>query len=220
MLYGDAPCNGIKGYNRNATTKELHGQNERWHLLIHLSEPFSTRSSDRAQIWHACADRDETGSHQKKLTHPTPGGLGVIYFVAMMFVGCLFVCGCKSGAGFQKDHREKIQLVRACGEERWRTHAEESVEGGYTREEEEGTTENKMEIRMSTRFEKYWTERRTGRCGEERSSVIPASLYDGKSQRKSNCTISCYCVQAVRTESRYKRQFGSNSLLFTTFKTF
>ncbi len=26
---------------------------------------FSTRPSDRAQIWHACVDRDETGSHQK-----------------------------------------------------------------------------------------------------------------------------------------------------------
>ena len=26
---------------------------------------FLTRPSDRAQIWHACADRDETGSHQK-----------------------------------------------------------------------------------------------------------------------------------------------------------
>ena len=27
--------------------------------------------------------------------------------------------------------------------------------------------------------------RRTGRCGEGRSSVIPATLHDGKSQRKS-----------------------------------
>ena len=35
---------------------------------------FSTRPSDRAQIWHACVDRDETGSHQKKLTNPTPEG--------------------------------------------------------------------------------------------------------------------------------------------------
>ena len=26
--------------------------------------------------------------------------------------------------------------------------------------------------------------RQTGRCGEERSSVIPATLHDGKSQRK------------------------------------
>ena len=33
---------------------------------------FSTRPSDRAQIWHACADRY---SHLKLfLTHPTPGG--------------------------------------------------------------------------------------------------------------------------------------------------
>ena len=57
-----------------------------------------------------------------------------------------------------KDHREKIELVRACDEERWRTHTEESVEGGYTREKEERTTENKMERRVSTRFEKYCTE--------------------------------------------------------------
>ena len=58
------------------------------------------------------------------------------------------------------------------------------------REKEERTTENNMERRVSTGFEKYWTEsgrarRRTGRCGEERSSVIPATLHDGKSQRKS-----------------------------------
>ena len=42
-----------------------------------------------------------------------------------------------------KDHREKIELVRACDEERWRTHTEESVEGGYTREKEKRTTETK-----------------------------------------------------------------------------
>ena len=64
----------------------------------------------------------------------------------------------KSGAGFQKDPREKIELVRACDEERWRTHTEESVEGGHTREKLERTTENNMERRVSTRFEKYWTE--------------------------------------------------------------
>ena len=60
----------------------------------------------------------------------------------------------------QQDHREKIELVRACDEERWRTRRPtvESVEGGYTREKEERTTENKMERRLSTRFEKYWTE--------------------------------------------------------------
>ena len=40
------------------------------------------------------------------------------------------------------------------GHERWRTHTEESVEAGYTREKEERTTENKMEGRVSTRFEK------------------------------------------------------------------
>ena len=56
------------------------------------------------------------------------------------------------------NHREKIELVRACEEERWRTHTEESVEGGYIREKAERTTENKMERRVSTKFEKYWTE--------------------------------------------------------------
>ena len=34
-----------------------------------------------------------------------------------------------------------------------------------------------------------------------------------------DCTTAQFQVQAVRTESRYKRQFGSNSLLFTPFKT-
>ena len=48
--------------------------------------------------------------------------------------------------------------TRACDEERWRTHTEESVEGRYTREKEERTAENKMERRMPTRFSKYWTE--------------------------------------------------------------
>ena len=45
-------------------------------ILIHESEPFSTRPSDRDQIWHACADRDDTGSHLKKLPTPPQGGLG------------------------------------------------------------------------------------------------------------------------------------------------
>ena len=74
----------------------------------------------------------------------------------------------------------------------------ESVEGRYTREKEERTTENKMERRVSTRFEKYWTESGrgdgTGRCGEERSSVIPATLHDGKSQRKSRYSRAHYAV--------------------------
>ena len=74
----------------------------------------------------------------------------------------------------KKDHREKIDLVRTCDEARWRTHTEESDEGRYTREKEERTTENKMERRMPTIFAKFW-----------RSSVIPATLHDGKSQRES-----------------------------------
>ena len=58
----------------------------------------------------------------------------------------------KSGAGFKKDHREKIEPVRACDEERWRTHTEESVEGGYTTKKEERTTKNKIERRVPTRL--------------------------------------------------------------------
>ena len=57
------------------------------YLLINLSEPFSTRPSDRAQIWHACADRDETGSHQKKLTNPTPEGFRGLFIDVGLFVG-------------------------------------------------------------------------------------------------------------------------------------
>ena len=49
-----------------------------------------------------------------------------------------------SEAGFRSDYREKFELIRACDDERWQTHTEESVEGGYTREKEERTTENKM----------------------------------------------------------------------------
>ena len=33
---------------------------------------FSTRPSDRNQIWHTYSDRYGTGSHLKKLTNPTP----------------------------------------------------------------------------------------------------------------------------------------------------
>ena len=50
---------------------------------------------------------------------------------------------------------ETVELVRACDEERWRTDTEESVEDGFTRKR---MTENKMERRVSTRLEKYWTE--------------------------------------------------------------
>ena len=56
----------------------------------------------------------------------------------------------KRGADFQKDHREKIELVRACDEERRRTHTGENVENGYTREK----VENKMERRVPARCEK------------------------------------------------------------------
>ena len=60
---------------------------------------FPTRTSDRAQIWHACADRDETGSHQKnKLTHPTPGrfrGLSIDVCGCVCDDVCLFGGGCQ-----------------------------------------------------------------------------------------------------------------------------
>ena len=105
----------------------------------------------------------------------------------------------KSGACFQKDHREKIELVRACDEERWRTHTEEIVEGGYTREKEERTAENKMEIRVSTRFEKYWTEsgRGDGQGDVEKKyhQSYRRPTYDGRNQRKTTTTyISCRLV--------------------------
>ena len=62
---------------------------------------FSTWTSDHAEIWHACADGDETGSHQKKLTNPTPEGFrGLFMFVACGFVGCLCV-GCLWVAWFK-----------------------------------------------------------------------------------------------------------------------
>ena len=39
----------------------------------------------------------------------------------------------KSGVGFQTDHGETIELVRACDEERWRTQpTDERVNDGYT----------------------------------------------------------------------------------------
>ena len=68
------------------------------------------------------------------------------------------------------------------------TYTEESVEGGYTREKEESTTENKMERRVSTRFEKYWTEsgRADGQRDVEKKDHIPATLHDGKSHATSS----------------------------------
>ena len=60
-----------------------------YYLLINLSDPFLTQPSDRAQIWHACADRDDTGSHQKKLTNPTPEGFrGLFIYVCGMWDVC------------------------------------------------------------------------------------------------------------------------------------
>ena len=58
----------------------------------------------------------------------------------------------------QKDHGATIEPVRACDEERRRTHTEESVENGYSREKDARTTENKMDRHVPTRHEKYLAE--------------------------------------------------------------
>ena len=42
-----------------------------------------------------------------------------------------------------------------------------------------------MDRRVPTRHEKEWTRRRTGRYGEGKSSVIPATIHDEKSQGKA-----------------------------------
>ena len=50
----------------------------------------------------------------------------------------------------------------------------------------------------------------------------PAASEDSKfdcSTALFQVTMYSHTVQAVHTESRYKCQFGSNSLLFTPFKT-
>ena len=58
------------------------------------------------------------------------------------------------GEGFQKDHREKIELVREHDEERRRTHTEESVADGYTREIKKGRPKT-MEERVPSRHENH-----------------------------------------------------------------
>ena len=68
--------------------------------------------------------------------------------------------GTTSDAGSQKDHGETTELVRACEEERRRTHSEESVEGVCTREDR--TLENKMKRCVQTKHEQYWTESERG----------------------------------------------------------
>ena len=60
----------------------------------------------------------------------------------------------ESGAGFQKDHGETIDLVQAYEEERRRNVMTTMLN---TREKDERTTENKMERLVTTSLEKYWT---------------------------------------------------------------
>ena len=45
---------------------------------------------------------------------------------------------------------------------RHKEHTVRGVEDDFAREREERTTENKMERRVSSRFEKYWTENGRG----------------------------------------------------------
>ena len=56
----------------------------------------------------------------------------------------------------QNDHEETIEQVRACDEERRRTDTEESVEDGHNSEKKDGTTENKTERRVPTKYNKCW----------------------------------------------------------------
>ena len=126
----------------------------------------------------------------------------------------------KSGAGFQKDHREKIELVRAYDEERWRTHTEESVEGGYTREKEERTTENKIERRVSTRFEKYWTESgrgdRQGDVEKKDHQLYRRTYMMRKARGKEEEEDMSPIVQATITATR--RLLSSTGLLDVLYR--
>ena len=87
-------------------------------LLIYLREPFFDTTTGQRPNLHACADRDETGSHQKKMAHPTPGGLGGYL---LMFVGCVMrvglwddVCG-MCVAFFDTTVGPRPNLARMCG---------------------------------------------------------------------------------------------------------
>ena len=46
------------------------------------------RTSDRDQIWHACADRYDWLSPKKNCTHPNPGGLGGYLSVCVAMMMC------------------------------------------------------------------------------------------------------------------------------------
>ena len=70
-----------------------------------------------------------------------------------------WMCGVTRKDKIRNEHiRGTTRVAQASKKMRWRTHTEESGESGYTREKEERTTENKLERRISTMFEKYWTE--------------------------------------------------------------
>ena len=60
--------NGPSGNTISNTVPLVHSTPSYYKLEGHF---FSNRPSDRAQILHACADRDENGSHLKKIP-PTP----------------------------------------------------------------------------------------------------------------------------------------------------
>ena len=69
----------------------------------------------------------------------------------------------ESGAGFQKDHRAKIELIRACDEERWRTPTEESVESRHILgKRKRGRPKIRWKDAIQRDLEKYWIESERG----------------------------------------------------------
>ena len=58
-----------------------------------------------------------------------------------------------------------------------------------------------------------------GRVGRTFRKIVTSGHVISRQARFGTAPILSYYAQAVRTESRYKHQFGSNSLLFTPFKT-
>ena len=67
-----------------------------------------------------------------------------------------------------------------------KSHTEESAENGYTREKEERTTKNKMERRVPTRLEKYWTE-----------SVRGDGQGDVEKEYHQSKGIAKYCISLI-----------------------
>ena len=136
----------------------------------------------------------------------------------MIAVGCLWVslwlCGCVSFTYFG-------QLLR-CPHKRI-VNNNESVHQKEQHTDGINTIPKKLAplLTFETVKWKYTTDMLSvtrRHCGPD-VSLRDMSYRDKNDSGLHNFTISSYHVQAVRTESRYKRQFGSNSLLFIPFKT-